>query len=434
MFDHLRLGRTRRCAWASITLALFTALLLSDAFSAPYVQPGATNIPRFNPPLHFPTDSWPLTIALADFNNDLWNDLAVIRRVPSPIPEPGKVNLLMNTTASISSTVRFSALITYTLTTANDSIVAADFNNDQLPDLAVGSFRVVDVLINTTYTGSMTPHFADPVQVEAGGFSMAVGDLNADGRLDLAAVAPFFGTITALINTTPSLSAQASFAPFVIRQRTDNPRSIVTNDFNHDGRPDLAVVSGGSSGVSVFLNTTTAGSAIASFGPPLLFASDVYTTVVATGDMNGDGRPDLILGADATQVLTLLFNTTTDNSSILSFDAGGSIATPTPGRAITVGDLNNDQRPDLAVAHINDMLPDTTGMSILINQTAQGDLIPNFVAEGPFAGTDPLDVTIGDLNNDGTGDLVVPDWRRSRVSVLVNHQGPWVHYMPWIVL
>ncbi len=126
---------------------------------------------------------------------------------------------------------------------------------------------------------------------------MAVGDFNGDGLVDLA-VADYgddFGNgqgMSVLLG-----QGDGTFQPAIHYAAGSGPKSVAVGDFNGDGLLDLAVANGGS--VSVFL-----GSSDGSFQPAQNFAAGLGPESVAVGDFNGDGILDLaVAGLSGTRVL-----------------------------------------------------------------------------------------------------------------------------------
>ena len=81
-------------------------------------------------------------------------------------------------------------------------------------------------------------------------------------------------------------------------------------DFNGDGKPDLAVANAGDNTVSVLLNTTAAGSNIATFSAPIKLTGAAKPYSVTVGDFNGDGKPDLAVADYGSNSVSIFLNTT----------------------------------------------------------------------------------------------------------------------------
>jgi FG-GAP-like repeat len=178
---------------------------------------------------------------------------------------------------------------------------------------------------------------------------------------------------------------------------------VVSADFDGSGRPDVAVINGTSSNMSVLLR---AGSGFAAeSGSP--FATGSGPDFGAAADFNGDGRPDVAVA-----------NFVSGTASVMLRQAGGGFATEagSPGGGLREGglaaaDFNGDGRPDLAIANW-----DNASISIFLRQAAGG-----FVQEGTAipVGTNPRYITAADFNGDGRPDLAVSNFGSSTVSILL---------------
>src|SRR4029077_1191929 len=103
--------------------------------------------------------------------------------------------------------------------------------------------------------------------------------------------------------------------------------------------------------------------------------------------------------------------------AVSSFAAQQTFATGTQPDAIAIADLNGDGKPDLIVAD------DTSAgtVSVLLNKTAPGATVPSFASHVDFAvGSNPTSIAVADLNGDGIPDLVVANSGSNTVSVLLN--------------
>src|SRR5262249_45980991 len=145
-------------------------------------------------------------------------------------------------------------------------------------------------------------------------------DFNGDGKPDLILAHFGSGTVSVLLNTTPTGATSVSFAPPQTFDAGHNPTLIAVEDFNGDGKPDLAIadgdapdvpIGGSDNAVSVLLNTTPTGANTVSFAPRQEFAVGNRPISVAAADLNGDGLPDLVTANLLDGTVSVLLNTTT---------------------------------------------------------------------------------------------------------------------------
>lgn len=166
------------------------------------------------------------------------------------------------------------------------ALATGDFNQDGLLDFATASTAVgtMSVFLNSGADGSA--RFANRTDHPTGDYarSIAAGDLDGDGWLDLVVSSVTSGTVGTYLN-----QGDGTFAEQTTSAAGTSPISIVLADFDGDGKLDAAVGSSTGTGVSLLL-----GLGNGTFAAPVTFPTTDSIQFVATADMNGDGRPDLV--------------------------------------------------------------------------------------------------------------------------------------------
>jgi hypothetical protein len=169
------------------------------------------------------------------------------------------------------------------------SVAVGDFNRDGLPDVALNTAGpAVEVLLGKG-DGSFQPN---PLILSVGQtpLSLAVGDFDGNGALDLVTANSTSGTLSLLLN-----NGDGSFRPRIDLAVGGAPRTIAVADFNGDGLLDVVAAKQLSETVSVLL-----GHGNGTFAPPLVFAAsgqDFTPSSMVVGDVNGDGRADLVINS-----------------------------------------------------------------------------------------------------------------------------------------
>ncbi|MBN8248560.1 MAG: VCBS repeat-containing protein [Verrucomicrobia bacterium] len=174
---------------------------------------------------------------------------------------------------------------------------SGDFNGDGRPDLVAGSAhagaRATNLMVVLLNRDGET--FAKPLPIAAGApvSSIAVGDLNADGQMDLAVCSGSSeGCIAVLFGTGDGRFQPAVFYP----SGGGRPKSMVIADMNHDGKPDLLTANlDFGRGIGLLLNLGDG-----SFSALQVYAPDLSCDTVVVADFNGDGHPDFATAAQST--------------------------------------------------------------------------------------------------------------------------------------
>jgi hypothetical protein len=282
-------------------------------------------------------------------------------------------------------------------------IVAGDFNNDGILDLAImsqggDSGSAGDVKL---YLGNGDGTFQKALVDVVGGLPVAIalGDFNRDGILDFATTDYFANTASISLG-----NGDGTFQSPVPYGVGSGPYYIAAADFNNDHSQDLAVVNDNDNTVSVLL-----GNGDGTFQAQETHRTGNQVEFVATGDLNLDGNQDLIVANFADKTIgVLLGNGDGTFQNQVTYHVGGA------DFGIAVGDLDGDGNPDLAVSYY---MPAKVGVLL-----GKGDGTFQAVHDYDTGQSQGYAVTIADLNGDGTPDLINSDLHAS-ISVFLNDTG-----------
>ncbi len=266
-------------------------LVAATPFSnAVYVFRNGSSAPGsifFFGPTPFATGSEPRKVTVADIDAD--GKLDII----SSNQGANTISVLRNT--STASTISFETKIDFTVSVEPEDIAAADLDGDGKPEIAVScsGSNLVSVLRNTSTTGTISFAAKTDLTAGAGTWGVALGDIDGDGKAEI--VASNLGPNTVSVFKNNSTIGTLLFNNAVNFSVANSPRGIKLGDLNADGKPDVAVACYFSSSlVSVLKNTSAAG--IISFNETVNYTTAGGPGTVALADMNNDGLMDIMAG------------------------------------------------------------------------------------------------------------------------------------------
>jgi hypothetical protein len=301
------------------------------------------------------------------------------------------------------NSLSFLPVVTYGSGYGPFSVAVADVNGDGKPDLVATNYAggAVAVLL-----GNGDGTFQAEVTYGSGGsdaMSVAIADVNADGKRDL--VVSNSGAVGVLLgNGDGTFQAAVAYG-------SGGAGSVAVADVNGDGKADVLVVSFG----NCFIRCTDGsvgvllGNGDGSFQSAVAYDSGAAGSLsVAVADVNGDGKPDLVVASDSNgpegTVSILLGNGDGTFQGVMLYGSGGRVA-----GSVVVADVNGDGRPDLLVSNYCGL----TGYCTNASPGVAGVLLGN--GDGTFQAAQAYDsggygatsVAVGDVNGDGKPDLML---------------------------
>jgi len=323
----------------------------------------------------------------------------------------GKLDILTANFGSTNASVllgkgngTFQGAVTFATGTNSRSATLGDVNGDGRLDIIAANFNSDNASVLLGTGGSAITATFSPQQTFAAGngaSSVALGDVNRDGKLDMVTANGQPSTASVLLgNGNGTFQTQV---PFSTGTGT-YPRSVTLGDVNRDGILDIVTANRDSSTVSVLL-----GNGNGTFQTQVPFSTGFSPRSVALGDVNGDGKLDIVTA-----------NNNSDTASVLLGNGNGIFQTQVPfstgsnsnPRAVTFGDVDGDGNLDIITANNGD-----AKVSVLLgngNGTFQGQ-------QTLAVGSNPRAVTLGDVNGDGNLDIITANFADNSVSVLLGN-------------
>jgi hypothetical protein len=342
---------------------------------------------RFANPRTITTASPPLAVRVADLNHDGIPDLAVLTE--------GGVSVYLGDGRG-----GFSAPVTYDTGSDATGLSIADINHDGNLDLLVGNTHGDVLILVNQGNGTFAPYRKADEAI-----TLAVADLTGNGSKDV---------IYADQGLDRVVVAYGQGESTVLGDRSTGvlePGAVKLADLNGDGIPDLIVANSGSNNVLVY-----PGLGNGQFGPALNDGHGFFTgenpVEVTVADVNGDGRPDLIVANKGSNDVSILLNQ--PNGSGFTFTPGPRLPAGAGPVDTIVQDVLGNGKPDLLVS-------DSQSNSVMLLPGIGGGFFSEAQARTFRVGSQPGPLFVG--NFDGKPDLVTVNAGSNDLTLISNFTG-----------
>jgi fibronectin type 3 domain-containing protein len=307
-----------------------------------------------------------------------------------------------NTDGTLAPPLSYATAGTYS--TRAESVTVGDITGDGRKDVVVAIQGVGLQLFPQTETGTL----GAPTAISAtDSLRVRVGDFNGDAKPDLASIGWGTDTVSVFLNN----SNGGLSPPVTYSAPHDGFDDLEVADVTNDKRDDIVVMSGQGlvPNVSVLPQLATGG-----FGPTSSYSigGNALTSGIGVGDVNGDGRTDVVATDTFDHKLVVFPQTSLGPLGPPLFYPLNAGFGP-----VDVADFDGDRRQDVVT------LP-SSGWASILRQQGNGTLSAEEIYNAPLGGNhNPHGLAVGDVTGDGVPDVVAAGWGTGLI-VLPNASPP----------
>lgn len=327
----------------------------------------------------------PYTPVAADFDGDGKVDIVTGKGNATSL------SLMRNTQTSLDTSFDITEFPTFGATTYD--MVKADFDGDGKMDLAsITASNILSIFRNISVPGTLDFTRTD-YPTSGGRFGLAAGDIDGDGRPDVAVCNRDSNIISVFRNL--SQTGSIDFATPVNLATEQQPQKLAIGDIDGDGKPEIAVANSSANSASVFRNTSAL--ANISFAARVNYAAGILPIDIAIADIDNDSKPDMVVSNSMSKSFSVYRNTSNPSLSLaapVAFDVSRTL------QSLALGDINGDGKLEVIHGAWENVI------TISQNNSVPGTINFGFV-RSYYHVTPSQGIAVNDLDGDGRPELTV---------------------------
>jgi len=276
-------------------------------------------------------------------------------------------------------------------------------------------FSIAPFMISYSGTAFDETAFSTPIEYTSTSelYDLAICDLDLDGKTDIITANRNSTSVTLLVNNSTLSNISFTASNNAIASKTIN---VTCGDLNGDGKPEILLSKSGTPGDRIFVlkNQSTPGN-ISFAAPKYFLVNGNIARRIAVQDLDRDGKPDVVVTNQENNTVTILRNESSGSNIILTLARAIVIEDPILGpnrttAGLAVADVNGNGYPDIIVTGFTQ-----PNVYVVPNLSRPGAFNFGTVKELAVSGN-LINIAAADINMDGKMDIIATKILQDRVN------------------
>ncbi|TAG67879.1 MAG: hypothetical protein EAZ25_05665 [Oscillatoriales cyanobacterium] len=299
-----------------------------------------------------PVSNNPNSLALGDLNSDGKNDVVTVSPSAQTNPPGGRVSVLLGDNSGI-----FAPQTNYAVGNSARSVAVGDLNKDGRNDIVTANYNDISVLLGNS-SGSFS---RTDIPLNSVPETVILNDLNKDGNLDIITASPYATSSTGRVSVLLG-NGNGTFAPQSNYTAIYRASSVAVGDLNKDGINDIVTAGQDSAPAYTPVASVLFGNSNGSFTSPANYSlsSGISPTSVAIGDLDLDNDLDVVVSGYGYGLESVMLN---NGSGILASPTDNRLSSYNEQKSVALADVDSDGDLDMILSS------DYRGIAVSLNNT-----------------------------------------------------------------